>query len=306
MPHDRHGLRCGMLRGMAALESLDHVIVVTRDVDAAARSTARLLGRPPTWRGEHPALGTANALFRLPNTYLELLGPGPEGAPWLEKRLAEEGEGVFGLAFGTADAAACAAELAANGLHPQAPAPGLGRDVESGAFREWTNVHLPTTDTRGLLLFAIEHRSPADMLPLAPALGDERAAVCGLDHVVVNTDDPDAAGTLYGEGLGLRLALDRSFEQWGVRLQFFRVGGVTVEVAARLDPEPRPDGTPPLDRFFGLTWQVPDADAAHARLAELSFDVSEVRAGRKKGTRVFTVRDAPCAVPTLMIEPVAV
>ena len=46
--------------------------------------------------------------------------------------------------------------------------------------------------------------------------------------------DIEAARALYGDGLGLRLALDRSFEAWGVRLLFFRVGGLTVEVAAPL------------------------------------------------------------------------
>ena len=35
-----------------------------------------------------------------------------------------------------------------------------------------------------------------------------------------------------------------------------------------------------------------DADAAHARLVEYGFDVSDVREGRKPGTRVLTVRDA--------------
>ena len=38
-------------------------------------------------------------------------------------------------------------------------------------------------------------------------------------------------------------------------------------------------------------------------LAGAGLDVSEVRAGMKPGTRVFTVRDGTCGVPTLMIEP---
>ena len=32
------------------------------------------------------------------------------------------------------------------------------------------------------------------------------------------------------------------------------------------------------------------------------FNVSEVRTGRKPGTKVFTVRDAPGGVPTLMLQ----
>ena len=82
---------------------------------------------------------------------------------------------------------------------------------------------------------------------------------------------------------------------------FFRVGGVTVEVVASLDPsEDEADG----DRLWGLCWRVPDASRARKRMSAAGFDVSDVRDGRKPGTRVFTVRDGSCGVPTLMIEPV--
>ncbi len=59
------------------LESLDHVIVAVRDLDAATGVYSRLLGREPSWRGSHPELGTANTLFRLERSYLELLAPDP-------------------------------------------------------------------------------------------------------------------------------------------------------------------------------------------------------------------------------------
>ena len=72
------------------------------------------------------------------------------------------------------------------------------------------------------------------MLPLSPPLSDEESAISGLDHAVVRSADPEASKALYGEGLGLRCALDREFPKWGSRLIFFRVGGVTVEVAASL------------------------------------------------------------------------
>ena len=55
------------------LVALDHVIVAVRDLDAAAATYARLFGRAPSGRGEHPDLGTANASWRLENAYLELL-----------------------------------------------------------------------------------------------------------------------------------------------------------------------------------------------------------------------------------------
>ena len=62
------------------LDSLDHAIILVRDLDAACGTYAALLGRRPSWRGEHPTLGTANVLYRLDNTYLELLSPQPEGS----------------------------------------------------------------------------------------------------------------------------------------------------------------------------------------------------------------------------------
>ena len=284
---------------------LDHVIVAVRDLGAAERSYARLLGRSASWRGEHPGLGTANALFRVGEAYVELLAPAEGSGDWLRQRLDERGEGLLGFALATADADACAKTLTERGLHPAAPARGMGRDSESGAFREWRSVMLPPEETRGVLIFGIEHRSAPELLPEVPPAGAPEAAVHGIDHVVVQTADPEATRALYGERLGLRLALDKSFPQWGARLLFFRIGHITVEVAARLDgPQDgaAPDPAAP-DRAWGISWRVGDADAARARLAEAGFDVSEVRPGRRPNTRVFSVRGDPCGVATLVLEP---
>lgn len=284
------------------LHSLDHVIVLVRDLEAATETYSRLLGREPSWRGAHPGQGTANSLFRLANTYLELLAISGEGpfATRFRKKLERDGEGVAGLAFGTDDADACAAELRARGLPAADPVEGSGADSRTGAKRSWRNVHLPESATRGVLAFAIEHLSPPDALPAARVTGGASAAVEALDHVVVRTVDPDAARRFYGQSLGLRLALDRSFEERKVRLQFFRVGGVTVEVASQLGVAPDPAAP---DRPWGLAWRVPDADAARARLMEAGFSVTPVRNGNKPGTRVCTVERDTCGVPTLLIAP---
>jgi hypothetical protein len=78
------------------------------------------------------------------------------------------------------------------------------------------------------------------------------------------------------------------------RLMFFRCGDAIVEIAH--------DPARETDLLWGLSWRVADADAARGRLADAGVDVSEVRPGMKPGTRVFTVRNATCDVPTLMIE----
>jgi catechol 2,3-dioxygenase-like lactoylglutathione lyase family enzyme len=286
----------------AVLETLDHVVVAVADLAAATRATVRLLARGPGWSGEHPGAGTANSLFRVENTYLELLAPagrGPLGAA-LEARLETEGEGLFALAFGTRDAEACRRAFEDRGLRPGPVTRGLGRDLESGAFREWRTVGLPPEGCRGLRLFAIEHASPADLLPLTAPSGDAGAAPHALDHVVVRSADVAGTKALLGEALGLRLALERRFEAFDLHALFFRVGGVTVEVAGALSRPPAP-GQP--DSLWGLAWRVGDVAAARARLLEAELDVSDVRPGRKPGTSVCTVRSGTCGVATLLVGP---
>jgi catechol 2,3-dioxygenase-like lactoylglutathione lyase family enzyme len=285
------------------LDSLDHVVVAVRDLEAASLSYETVLGLAPSWRGEHPGAGTANVLFRLENTYVELLAPQGQGplAELLEARLDREGEGMLGLAFGTGDLDATLDGMIRHGLDPGPAEPGSGRDLATGAERRWRRAMLPFDRTRGMLIFPIQHDSPADALPPARPIGDARGCVHALDHVVVQTTDAEAALTLFGEGLGLRLAVDKEFESWGVRLMFFRVGGLTVEVASALAAGgPLPDTS--TDRLYGMSYRVRSIEAAQSRLAAAGVDVSETRTGRRPGTRVCSVRDHTCGVPTLLIE----
>jgi catechol 2,3-dioxygenase-like lactoylglutathione lyase family enzyme len=283
------------------VHGLDHLVLRVRDLDVATESYRRLLGRDPSWRGEHPQWGTRNTLFRLENTYVELLSAPASGDGPFAPEAGEPAEGAFMLAFGTADAEAFAREAAERGLRPSAPQPGRGANLDTGAVREWSNVFLPREATHGARLFVIEHRSPPDALPPAPAnVETESASVHAVDHVVVRTRDGDRARRLYGDALGIRLALDRSFPEWGARLLFFRLGHLTVEIAAPVEAPPDP---PADDFFWGVSYRVADADAARARLEAAGIATSEVRAGRKPGTRVLTVKGETHGVPTLMLEP---
>jgi catechol 2,3-dioxygenase-like lactoylglutathione lyase family enzyme len=123
----------------------------------------------------------------------------------------------------------------------------------------------------------------------------------GIDHVVVHTTDPDAGIALWRDGLGIRLALDRTFPDFGMRLVFLRSGGITIELACPIAPP----ATREPDRLYGLSFKVADVVATRARLLHAGLDVSEIRPGRKAGTRVATVRTAPLGIPTLLVEPPA-
>ena len=161
-------------------------------------------------------------------------------------------------------------------------------------MRTWRRFRCADGETGGIKTFVIEHVTGA----LAPADAPD-GAVTGLDHIVINTPNPDRAAALYGARLGLDLALDRTASEWKTRFLFFRTGGLTFEVINRLGDDHDAAGN---DTIFGLTWAVRDLEAAHERLTDAGFNVSGVRTGRKPGSRVFTVRDGTLNVPTLFIS----
>ncbi len=280
------------------LETLDHIVIAVDDLEGALEDYSILMGRAAAWRGSHPGQGTANALFPLDNSYVELLTPSGDGpvGDLLRQRLDRGGEGLAALAFGTRDAAGFADAIWDAGIRIGAPEDGSGRESSSAAERVWRTVMLPLEATRGVLTFAIEHESPpleAAALAVAP-----EGAPSAVDHVVVMSADVEATMQVYRDTLGLRLALDREFPDRGLRLVFFRVGGVTVELGGRLGGSEAPDTD---DTLWGVAYRVGDVEASRARLLESGLDVTAVRTGQKKGTRVCTVRDRTHGVATLLI-----
>jgi catechol 2,3-dioxygenase-like lactoylglutathione lyase family enzyme len=124
-------------------------------------------------------------------------------------------------------------------------------------------------------------------------------AVSAIDHVVIHSPNLDRALQLWRDRLGVRLALDREFPGRGLRMLFFRSGGVTLEFVSPLAPADDP-GAP--DRFFGIAFRVRDLAACVRRLTGVGFDVSAMRPGHKSGTTVATVRSDLDGTPTLLIE----
>jgi catechol 2,3-dioxygenase-like lactoylglutathione lyase family enzyme len=274
------------------ITGLDHVVVLLRELEAGVAAYQTLFARAPSWRSTSD--GAETVLFTLDNMTLELVSPVGSGATAdrIRAALAEQGEGLASICFRTHDIAKMHRRLDRLTLKPEPVAGAESRDAVSGATLSWKRTRASTESTRGVRLFFLERAAER---PHSAATAE--APITAMDHIVVSTGDPERAAALYGARLGLDMALDRSHPDWG-RLMFFRCGDLIVEIVHR------PGVAVDLahDRLYGMSWRVDNADATRARLLSAGIDVSDVRTGRKPGTRVFTVRSGTCGIPTLLVE----
>lgn len=288
----------------AIVEAVDRVVFAVRDLGEAEQVYTRLLGRAPSWRHDDVGGGTAHLIYRLANASLEFVMPKGDGAgaAIIARRLELAGEGLYALILTTADAENAASRLGASGVSAVAFEEGEAQAAQGG-LRRRRNVLISPEFTRGLPVLLSEALGAPCVLqpsPLRAGLA-EGEAISAFDHLVVMTPDADEVKTLFGDRLGIRLALDHSRPEWGVRQLFFRLGGMTLEVVQPLDASKAPE----KDFFWGLAWKVANVSEVRERLLREGADVSEVRVGRKKGTEVATIRKPTCGVPTLLVGPAA-
>ena len=274
--------------------TIDHIIIAVSDLAEASTEYSALLGRTPSWRGAHPGYGTANTLFKLDNTYIELLAPQGEGmaSDIVNSILEKKGNCLGGLVFGTEDANDFIAQARAQGLEASDPLPGHGVDEQTGAERRWHNIFWDPAAARGIFSFCIQHES-GSLLPEATPMA--KGEIAGVDHVVVKTQSAEAAKMFYGEQLGIRLALEQDVPEWGGTQLFFRASSMSIEVIAS-------EKAPEQDELWGLALKTDNIEATHARLSEQGVQISDIRDGRKPGTRVCTAKSHTLGVPTLLIE----
>ena len=253
------------------IHALDCITLGVAFPNAAQQSYAALLGHPLAVKG-------TPAQMQLANVRLEFVAK-PSSAD----------EGLAGIAFAVGDLAKAQHLLERRGLRLHLANGDGGADAR--------RLHVATDSTHGVPASLVQ-RTPRTTATVRIGSGPD-ASVSGLDHVVIRTPNPERAVALYAGRLGLSLRLDRSETSWGARLLFFRCGDLVVEVAHDLKAGVSDES----DKLWGLSWRVPDIARAHARMKSAGIEISDIRVGRRPGTRLFTVRSHTAGVPTIMIGP---
>ena len=275
------------------ISTLDHLIIVVKDLDEAEKDYTKVFGMPPVWRGEHKELGTINSIFNFENTYFELLaskGAGL-GADLVNNALEQDGEGLTGIVLGTDNIKDVYASISSAGFGIGEISDGEGSNSDNVNIRRWQNLFLPPELTRGLFSFVIEHTDGK-----LPSSNYQTSSISKLDHLVINTNDADGLISVYQDVFKIRLALDKVIEHWKKRMLFFRLNKTTIEVIESKDNQPA------NDQLWGLAWEVKNIEDTYQRLIDEGVTVTPVQKGIKENTFVATIKSHTHDVPTLLIE----
>lgn len=259
------------------LTRLDHIVLLTLELETAKHDYEILFGGPPVRTAEGETYNTA--LFQTGNIALKIMAPSNQiVAKRASEILGDKTSLLTSLAFMADDMAEAHRLLTRRGASPS-------KVNDKGNFR------LSDQICAGIKTFIL----PNSDIPVPPPDG------LRLDHLVINAPIPDRAIAHYGARLGLRFALDRTSTDWGARFMFFKLGDLVLEIIHRLDANHNPAHS---DHIWGLTWKVDDLANHHERLSASGVTVSEIRTGRKPGTQVFTAKSHSAGIPTLFLQQV--
>ena len=276
------------------INTVDHLIIAVKDLNEAEQDYKKLFGMNPVWRGEHKELGTANVIFNLKNTYLELLAAKGEGlgAMLVNSAIVESGDGLIGVVFGVENIKEASKSLIEKGFAITDISDGEGLNNSSNELRKWKNFFLPQELSRGIFSFIIEH-TEGSLKKLGEYPSD---SINKLDHLVINTNDADGFIHVYQDIFKIRLALDKVIEHWDSRMLFFRLNRTTIEVVEKRDEKESKDS------LWGLAWEVENIKEAHKRLTNNGVEMTSIKKGVKENTLVSTIKSHTNNVPTLLIE----
>lgn len=241
------------------ISGLDHLVVLVRDLPAAAAAWAGL-GFTVSPRGDHSAhLKTSNHTIMFGPNYLELMGMTgevPTNARW--RRTLAVREGLAGAALNLTDADKAAAAL--GGLAVRR----FGRPVKmpdgSTIEAKFAVFDLAADATPDLRLFACQHLVPE--ATWAPGLTRHANTALAIRRVEISDNDPTATAA----ALAKLYAVEPEPIADGVRVP---AGAAAFEVMTQAAFQAR-HGAAPAAGPAAIVVQVADLGAAEAALARVA------------------------------------
>lgn len=278
---------------LASLEGLDHLVVMVRDLDAAAENWRRL-GFTLSPRGTHSAhMGSGNYTIMFGVDYLELLGIvrdtelNAAARAFLERR----GEGIDRAAFTTNDAATGAAALRAHGIEARGPVefsrpvdlPGGGHGEAAFSVFNWPDDARPAD----LGLFACQHHTRDTVW--IPSLQSHANTANGIVRVEMVAPRPDEAAAQFAR------LLDGEAERGEQGLRVATAPGrgeflfLTREEFVARRPSSRAEELPE-EGAVALVLRVADLDAAAREAGEgATLEAGSVTVPAKRANGVVLV-----------------
>ena len=268
---------------------VQNIFLATKNIEETSQKFSIFFRRKPNFIGQSRKLGIDIISFGLNKTNICLISPKNSGI-WSEKLnnfLKNKGEGIFGINFFSNDFNNDYNNFVKNHLK-------LSGKIES-SFEgnndieikfSFFNILEKTIESLNILV-----SSKIDFQDNKSSLKNN---VSKVNQLVIQTEDPDTIKEIFEGKLSIRLALDKTFKKWAGRMLFFRLGGVTLEVIEGKDIKQNSE-------YFGIGWHADNYNKCYDDLINDGFRLSEIRAGRKEGTLVSTLKEPILNIPTILI-----
>lgn len=208
---------------------LDHIAIAVPDLAGAVRRYSDM-GFDASLGGDHPGLGTHNAIVRFGLDYLELIGirdeeealaSGPSG-PVMVDALRRLGGGLLGFVIASTDIAQDCARLREHGIEIEPVS--MERRRPDGHIFKWKLAAPGGVLWRRPLPFLIEWLTPdAERLSLERA-GPHPNGAIGISNVHVAVRDLDWCALIYRDALGLGEPIAQARPDLGAEARRFNVG----------------------------------------------------------------------------------
>lgn len=230
------------------MKTVDHLMLVVPDVEAAMRTFQDTLGMTARYGGIHPR-GTHNALIHFPGKlgYLELFGPldheqvkqnNPAVIDWIAK-----GGGIWRVAFGTDDVGREHDRMEAASV-PVAPIGDWNRKRPDGKTVYWRMFGVTVPTSPRLYPFIIQWPPPEERIPdleQAGFMDPPALPVTGIERVVYAVEDLDAAVADFERIYGVHAGAETVAPRLGGRSRVIVLDEGAVELVQPTDAGPARD-----------------------------------------------------------------